>query len=93
MQTLQQDDTITFLYKLIDGATQKSYGSHVARLAGVEELVVQRAIDMSAAFEEQSRKKEQEARKDEGYLPLAFQADAAFLFKGKLFCIHLSRPC
>ena len=85
MQTLTQDDTITFLYKLVDGATEKSYGSHVARLAGVAEPVVQSAIEMSAAFEEQSKKRELESRKDEGSLPLPFQADASFLFSCECF--------
>ncbi len=39
----ETDDEITFLRKLIPGATDRSYGIHVARLAGVPEKVLTRA--------------------------------------------------
>jgi len=37
------NDEITFLHKIVPGAADKSYGIHVARLAGVPREVVQRA--------------------------------------------------
>ncbi|MDO8841726.1 DNA mismatch repair protein MutS [Methanocalculus sp.] len=39
----ETSDEITFLRKLIPGATDRSYGIHVARLAGVPERVLSRA--------------------------------------------------
>ena len=39
----EQGDGIVFLHRIIEGAADKSYGIHVARLAGVPSQVVQRA--------------------------------------------------
>lgn len=36
-------EEVTFLYKLLDGACPKSYGTNVARLAGLPDCVVRRA--------------------------------------------------
>ena len=36
-------EEVTFLYRLTDGACPKSYGAHVARLAGLPDEVVRRA--------------------------------------------------
>jgi DNA mismatch repair protein MutS len=36
-------DEVTFLYKVVPGAAQKSYGLYVAKIAGLPEHVVQRA--------------------------------------------------
>ncbi|RQD82087.1 MAG: DNA mismatch repair protein MutS, partial [Methanocalculus sp. MSAO_Arc2] len=48
---------ITFLRKLIPGATDRSYGIHVARLAGVPEKVLERArsILKETLYEEEHR--------------------------------------
>jgi DNA mismatch repair protein MutS len=37
------NDSIVFLRKIVEGGTDKSYGIHVARLAGVPKLVIERA--------------------------------------------------
>ena len=42
---------VTFLYKLAPGACPRSYGTNVARLAGLPERVVLRAAHMSRAKE------------------------------------------
>ena len=42
---------VTFLYKLAPGACPRSYGTNVARLAGLPERVVLRAAHMSQAKE------------------------------------------
>jgi DNA mismatch repair protein MutS len=44
-------DQVIFLHKIIPGGTDKSYGVHVARLAGVPRDVVDRARDILAELE------------------------------------------
>ncbi|RKP08628.1 muts domain V-domain-containing protein, partial [Thamnocephalis sphaerospora] len=46
---------VTFLYKLTDGACPKSYGMHVANMAGVPTEIVLRAEEVAKEFEQQSR--------------------------------------
>jgi DNA mismatch repair protein MutS len=46
------DDRIVFLHKLIPGGADKSYGIHVARLAGVPASVLNRAIEVLSNLEE-----------------------------------------
>ncbi|NQU23906.1 MAG: DNA mismatch repair protein MutS, partial [Candidatus Nealsonbacteria bacterium] len=45
-----QDDVV-FLHKIIDGSADKSYGIHVARLAGVPKEVIERSKDILAQLE------------------------------------------
>ena len=45
-------DQIVFLHKIVEGATDKSYGIHVARLAGVPQPVLERAKIILANLEE-----------------------------------------
>ncbi|SCV67515.1 BQ2448_5126 [Microbotryum intermedium] len=82
MSTQVSDDTraVVFLYKLINGSAPKSYGPHVAAMAGMPDSLVQRAIDISRQFETTSRARERKMRANES-LPLTLQADAAFLMK------------
>jgi len=47
----EQQGTVTFLYKLAEGACPKSYGMNVARTAGVIDSVVLRADRIAAKFE------------------------------------------
>ncbi len=44
-------DEIVFLHKIVDGGTDRSYGIHVARLAGVPNDVLARAKDILADIE------------------------------------------
>ncbi|GAA5958465.1 hypothetical protein JCM21900_001479 [Sporobolomyces salmonicolor] len=82
MQTQVNDETreVLFLYKLVDGSAPKSYGPHVASMAGLSEAIVERAIDISKQFETTSKARERAMRANES-LPLTAQADAAFLIK------------
>ena len=48
----EQDDTVVFLHRIVDGAATRSYGIHVARLAGVPEPVIQRAREVLATLEQ-----------------------------------------
>jgi DNA mismatch repair protein MutS len=45
-------DGVVFLHKILEGGTDKSYGLHVARLAGVPKGVIERAKSILAALEE-----------------------------------------
>ena len=42
-------DEVVFLHKIVDGAADKSYGIHVARLAGVPREVIERAKQILAS--------------------------------------------
>jgi DNA mismatch repair protein MutS len=46
-------DEVVFLHKIVEGPADKSYGIHVARLAGVPREVVQRAQQVLAQLEEE----------------------------------------
>jgi DNA mismatch repair protein MutS len=46
------NDEIIFLRKIVPGGTDKSYGIHVARLAGLPRKVIERAKDILNALEE-----------------------------------------
>lgn len=45
------DDQILFLHKIVDGGTDRSYGIHVARLAGVPGELLERAKQILAGLE------------------------------------------
>lgn len=47
------DDKVIFLHKIVAGAADKSYGIHVARLAGVPREVIERSKDILAQLEEE----------------------------------------
>jgi DNA mismatch repair protein MutS len=53
----EAEDHITFLRKIVRGGTDKSYGIHVARLAGLPSIVIQRAHEILALLEENSNRK------------------------------------
>jgi len=46
-------DEVVFLHKIIDGSADKSYGIHVARLAGVPREVVERSKEILSQLEEE----------------------------------------
>ena len=46
-------EEVVFLHKIVAGAADKSYGIHVARLAGVPREVIQRSKEILAALEEE----------------------------------------
>ena len=51
---------LVFLRKMVPGATDKSYGIHVARLAGVPEKVIERANEILEEIEKENVFKEAE---------------------------------
>lgn len=53
----EAEDHITFLRKIVKGGTDKSYGIHVARLAGLPTAVIQRSREILLHLEENSNQK------------------------------------
>ena len=47
----QHRDQLVFLHQVAPGAADKSWGVHVARLAGVPTTVIERARDLLLGFE------------------------------------------
>ncbi len=54
MAVQEEGRSITFLRTVVPGATNKSYGIHVAKLAGVPDPVIKRAEDLLRIIEEQA---------------------------------------
>ncbi|EAU89431.2 DNA mismatch repair protein msh6 [Coprinopsis cinerea okayama7 len=79
----EERQQLTFLYKLVDGAATSSFGSHVARLAGVPDTVVERADDVSAEFAKQFKERLQLKKKQSASsrVPLVAQADFVYMLK------------
>jgi DNA mismatch repair protein MutS len=61
MRVREWNDTIVFLHEVVPGAADRSYGIHVAKLAGLPQAVVTRAEEVLRALEEGK----------EGHRPLA----------------------
>lgn len=47
-------ETVTFLYKLSEGACPKSYGFNAARLAGIPAHITKRAHDIAVKLENEA---------------------------------------
>ena len=52
----EHNEKITFLHKIIDGIANKSYGVHVASLAGLPESVIKRSESLLNLFDKNSKK-------------------------------------
>ncbi len=52
MRVSEWNDTIVFLHEVARGAADRSYGIHVAKLAGLPQAVIGRAEDVLRALEE-----------------------------------------
>lgn len=84
MSTMEtEDNDITFLYKLANGPTPSSYGPIVARKAGVNSLITERAAIISEQFQRETKERERTTRGDE--MHLCSQEDIAWLSKGAQF--------
>jgi DNA mismatch repair protein MutS len=57
LEVRENNDEVTFLYKVVPGAAQESYGLYVAKIAGLPEHVVARAKELLAQW-----RREQPAR-------------------------------
>ncbi len=52
----EADNKVVFLHKIVPGGADRSYGIHVAQLAGLPKPVIQRANEIMAALERSSGK-------------------------------------
>jgi len=52
----EEGGEVIFLYRIVPGGVDKSYGIHVAQLAGLPRSVIHRAREVLAELEEDSRK-------------------------------------
>ena len=52
MKVKEWNDTIVFLHEVMPGSADRSYGIHVAKLAGLPQAVVERAEEVLRALEE-----------------------------------------
>lgn len=52
VDAVEEDGTVIFLHKMMPGPADKSYGVHVAKLAGLPEPLLQRAQTLLASFEQ-----------------------------------------
>ena len=76
----EENREVTFLYKLIDGISEKSYGMNVAAMAGVPHAVVAKAEEAAREFELGSRLAKSLERSGRGAeVSLALQSDFAWL--------------
>ncbi|CAG8445223.1 11757_t:CDS:10 [Ambispora leptoticha] len=79
-QVDQDRKEVTFLYKLVPGVCPKSYGMNVASMAGVPRVVVERAEEIAAKFEQSSRLNDTLTSK-ESDLPATLYSDFAHLLR------------
>lgn len=68
MKIKEFNGEVVFMHEVIDGATDRSYGIHVARLAGLPELTIKRAEQVLRVMEEEKQNKILTAIEDD--LPL-----------------------
>lgn len=61
----EENGTITFLHKIKSGAVDKSYGIHVARLAGMPDELLKRADEILHYYESNSKEKKKSEEKDD----------------------------
>ena len=54
VQVKEWQNKVVFLHKILPGSANKSYGIHVAQLAGVPKQVTERATDILSQLESQS---------------------------------------
>ena len=59
----QHKEQLVFLHQVVPGAADKSWGVHVARLAGVPTAVIERARDLLVALEADAAAPQQKARR------------------------------
>ncbi|MBI5573540.1 MAG: DNA mismatch repair protein MutS [Elusimicrobia bacterium] len=60
-------EDVLFLHKIIDGSADKSYGIHVAKIAGLPKKVIDRSEELLAFFEKNYNKKN--SRQQELFIP------------------------
>ncbi len=75
MKIKEYDGNIVFMHEVIDGIADRSYGVHVAKLAGLPMLVVKRAEQILKVFEENAQNKKLAAIENDLPLFAAFKQE------------------
>jgi len=57
VQVLEENGKIIFMHKIIPGGTDRSYGIHVAQIAGIPEVVIKRAHQILEDLENQEARR------------------------------------
>ncbi len=61
VSVMESGETVSFLKKVLPGKADKSYGIHVAQLAGLPKFVVERAYEVLAGLEKEEGKSKKQA--------------------------------
>ena len=67
MAVCENGNDIVFLRKVVLGASENSYGIHVARLAGIPESVIQRANDILYSIQDDAEKTVVPLKREESF--------------------------
>ena len=71
VEVSEEGGTVTFLHRIVPGGADRSYGIHVARIAGLPAEVTARALEVLAALEQARPLTEGGAAADQLALPIA----------------------
>jgi len=66
----EEGKDVVFLHKIVEGQSDRSYGIHVAQMAGVPRTVIQRASELLSQFEEETRRPDLEKIHSSAQIPL-----------------------
>ncbi|MCI8575644.1 MAG: DNA mismatch repair protein MutS [Bacilli bacterium] len=80
----EENGNITFLHKIKNGAVDKSYGIHVAKLAGMPTELLTRADEILNYYETESKQKQKKSSDDNIQLTMAFEEEKKDNLKEKL---------
>lgn len=84
VSALEENGNIIFLHKVKDGAVDKSYGIHVAKLAKMPDEVIDRAKEILKHYEATDNKR---AKKDQNQIAMDFKEEKPNILKEKLDAI------
>ncbi|HEX6290851.1 MAG TPA: DNA mismatch repair protein MutS [Herpetosiphonaceae bacterium] len=87
VQVTEADGHVVFLHKIVPGAADRSYGVHVAELAGIPKAVVQRAKQLLAELEGTNKAERQRIR---GIMQQGTEADPQIQLS--LFAASVEHP-
>jgi len=73
----EQEGSVVFLHRIVPGGADRSYGIHVAELAGMPAPVIERAREVLRSLEEAARNGAGRRRATAPQLPLIAQASAS----------------
>ena len=61
VSAIEEQGRITFLHKIKNGAVDKSYGIHVAHLAGLPDEIIKNAQDILKIYESENKKQKEKS--------------------------------